>query len=256
MKVVILAGGLGTRLQEETSVKPKPMIDVGGYPLLWHIMSIYAAYGFKEFIIALGYKGAWIKKYFLDFYRLDHDFTIQLSDGQIKMHGGKREDWIVHLIDTGVNTETGGRIKKLAKWIGNETFMLTYGDGVGNINIEELLAFHREHGKTATVTAVRPPARFGAINLSNGLVSEFMEKPQTGEGLINGGFFVLEPKIFDYIKGDDTIFEREPLERLSGEGQLAGYRHEGFWQGADVLRDVKLLNSLCEGGNPPWKIGK
>ena len=256
MKIIILAGGLGTRLQEETTVKPKPMIDVGGRPILWHIMSIYATHGYKEFVVALGYKGEVIKNYFLNYYYLRNSFSIYLSNGRLDVHDGDREDWVVHLVDTGLHTETGGRVNRLAPWIGNETFMMTYGDGVANINIRELEAFHRRHGKLATVTAVRPSARFGDLDLDGDLVARFAEKPQIGEGWINGGFFVLEPGVLDYIEGDETIFEREPLERLAHDGQLAAYRHADFWRCMDTLRDVRLLESLWREGNAPWKVWK
>jgi len=254
MKVVILAGGFGTRLQEETTMKPKPMVEIGGKPILWHIMNIYAAHGYKEFIIALGYKGEVIKNYFLNYYYLRNSFSIRLNNGHIDVYDSGREDWIVHLIDTGLHTETGGRIKRLAPWIGNETFMMTYGDGVANINIRELVAFHRRHGRLATVTAVRPPARFGGLSFEGDLVTRFIEKPQIGEGWINGGFFVLEPGVLDYIEGDETIFEREPLERLAQDRQLVAYRHDDFWQCMDTLRDVRLLESLWERGDAPWKV--
>jgi glucose-1-phosphate cytidylyltransferase len=253
MKTVILAGGLGTRLAEETELKPKPMVEIGGRPILWHIMNIYAAHGYKEFILALGHKGEVIKNYFLNYYYTRNSFTIHLANGHVDVHDGEMEDWIVQLIDTGARTETGGRIKRLAPWIGNETFMMTYGDGVTGINIRELVAFHREHGRIATVTAVRPPARFGGLSFEGDLVTTFVEKPQIGEGWINGGFFVLEPRVLDYIEGDETTFEREPLERLAQDEQLVAYRNEGFWQGMDTLRDVRLLNSLWESGAAPWK---
>ena len=256
MKVVILAGGMGTRMQEETAVKPKPMVEIGGKPILWHIMKIYSAYAFNEFVITLGYKGEWIKKYFLNYYHLDNDFSIHTKDGRIDMHDGEYEDWIVHLVDTGQETMTGGRLKRLKKWIGNETFMMTYGDGVANINIKELFAFHRKHGKLATVTAVRPEARFGGLTLEEDSVTQFLEKPQVGEGWINGGFFVLEPKVLDYIGGDDTFFEWEPVRKLVAEGQLAAFRHDGFWQPMDTLRDVQRLNDLWAKNNAPWKIWK
>ena len=254
MKVIILAGGLGTRLSEETVSKPKPMVEIGGRPILWHILQIYAAYGYKESVIALGYKGEVIKKYFVDYHFLRNNFSIHLNDGNISVHDGECEDWTVHLIDTGVSTETGGRIKRLARWIGNETFMMTYGDGVANINFRDLVAFHHKHGKLATVTAVRPPARFGGLDFNGDLVTSFLEKPQTGEGWINGGYFVLEPGVMDYIEGDGTLFEREPLERLAENGQLVAYRHKGFWQCMDTLRDVRLLENLWEGGQAPWKV--
>ena len=254
MKVVILAGGLGARLQEETEIKPKPMVEIGGRPILWHIMSIYASYGFNEFIVALGYKGEVIKNYFLNFYYLRNNLSININNGQANVHDGHREDWTLHLIDTGLHSQTGGRIKQLAPWIGNETFMMTYGDGVADINIQNLLAAHRKHGKLATVTAVRPPARFGSMNLQGNLVAEFAEKTQIGEGWINGGFFVLEKGVLDYIDGHQIIFEKEPLERLAKDGQLVAYRHEGFWQCMDTLRDVHLLESLWESGKVPWKV--
>src|SRR5690349_20712026 len=207
MKVVILAGGLGTRLTEETTVKPKPMVEIGGYPILWHIMKGYAHYGFKEFVIALGYKGEIISRYFLDYYMLSSDLTINLGTGETKFHDRQREDWLVHLIDTGLKTMTGGRVKRLEKLINGETFLLTYGDGVCNIDINKLIAFHKSHGKLATVTAVRPPARFGGLQFNGDLVSEFTEKPQIGEGWINGGFMVLEPEVFKYMHDDQTILE-------------------------------------------------
>lgn len=252
MKVVILAGGMGSRLQEETVVKPKPMVEIGSRPMLWHIMKIYDAYGYKEFVIALGYRGEVIKNYFLNYYYLRNDFSIHLANGRVDVHDGGHEEWLVHLIDTGLDTQTGGRIKRLAPWLGGQTFMLTYGDGVADIDIQGLVAFHRRHGRLATVTAVRPPARFGGLRFHGEQVAQFEEKPQIGEGWINGGFFVLEPGVLDYIEGDEAIFERGPLERLAAEGQLMAYRHEGFWQGMDTLRDLRLLENLWESGNAPW----
>lgn len=254
MKVVLLAGGMGTRLSEETDVKPKPMVEIGGHPLLWHIMRSYATYGFKEFVVALGYKGEAISRYFLDYYQLNCNLTVSMGTGTVTVHDGQREDWIVHLVDTGLATQTGGRVKWLAPWVGNETFMLTYGDGVCDANLQDLLQFHKAHGRLATVTAVRPPSRFGGLSFNGDLVTEFSEKPQIGEGWINGGFFVLEPGVFDYIDGNETIFEREPLERLAKDGQLAAYRHEGFWQCMDNLRDVRLLETLWANGKAPWKV--
>src|SRR5262245_29473067 len=215
MKVVILAGGLGTRLTEETETKPKPMVEVGGRPILWHIMKSYACRGFKEFAIALGYRGEAIKRYFLDYARLQCDFTVNLASGDLMRRDNVRDDWTVHLVDTGLNTMTGGRIKRLAPLLGRETFMATYGDGVCNVDLKALLAFHRAHGKLATVTAVRPPARFGGLVFEGHRVVEFTEKPQVGEGWINGGFFVLEPGALDYIAGDETYFERDPMENLA-----------------------------------------
>jgi glucose-1-phosphate cytidylyltransferase len=256
IKVVILAGGLGTRLQEETVVKPKPMVEIGEKPILWHIMKIYSSHGFNEFAIALGYKGEWIKKYFLNYQHLYSDFSIHTKDGRIEMHDDKQEDWTVHLVDTGLETSTGGRMKRLRKLIGDRTFMMTYGDGVANVNIKELLEFHRKHGKLVTVTAVRPESRFGGLEIEQDLVKKFKEKPQLGEGWINGGFFVMEPKVLDYIEGDDILFEGKPLERISAEDQLAAYRHDGFWRPMDTLRDMKLLNDLWAKGAAPWKIWK
>ena len=254
MKTIVLAGGLGTRLQEETTIKPKPMVEIGGHPILWHIMKIYAHYGFKEFLVALGYKGEIIKSYFLNYHCLSNSLSVSLKDGNIMPHDGQREDWTVHLIDTGPQTETGGRIKRLAPWIGDETFMMTYGDGVANIDIEDLVSFHRQHGKLATVTAVRPSARFGSLEFNGNLVKKFAEKSQTAAGWINGGFFVLEPEVLEYIDGDDMIFERGPLERLASDGQLAAYKHDSFWQCMDTLRDVRLLESHWQSGEAPWKV--
>jgi glucose-1-phosphate cytidylyltransferase len=254
MKTIILAGGMGTRLAEETELTPKPMVEIGGPPILWHIMKIYAAYGFKEFVIAVGYKAETIKNYFLNYYYLRNDFSIRFDTGKLDVHDGDQDDWLVHLVDTGIDTQTGGRIKRLAKWVDSETFMMTYGDGVASIDLSDLYAFHRRHGKLATVTAVRPPARFGGLNFNGDLVCEFTEKPQIGEGWINGGFFVLEPGVFDYIDSDETVFERDPLERLAADGELVAYRHEGFWQCMDTLRDVRLLESLWQSGDVPWKV--
>ncbi len=256
MKVAILAGGVGSRLVEETETKPKPMVEIGGKPILWHIMMHYAHYGFTEFVIALGYKGEVIKKYMIDFCRLNSNLTVEFNSGKVRMHDGYRPDWKVDLVDTGVNTMTGGRIKRLAPFLGDETFMLTWGDGVSDVNLKDLLAFHRAHGKLATLTAVRPPARFGHLEFKGNEVIRFTEKPQTSEGWINGAFFVLEPKVFDYIDGDETQWEREPLDRLSRDSQLMAYHHTSFWQCMDTLRDKKLLESLWESGNPPWVVAK
>lgn len=254
MKVVILAGGLGSRLGEETAVKPKPMVEIGGFPILWHIMQIYSAYGFNEFVIALGYKGFVIKDYFLNFRPRTRNFSISMGSGKIRYHDGAESDWTVHLVDTGYETMTGGRIRRASEFIGDEPFMLTYGDGVANIDIRALLEFHKRSGKLATVTTVRPAARFGTVVLKDGVVSSFHEKSQSGEGWINGGFFVLEPEIRRYVReGDRTVWEQEPLETLAREGQLAAYEHSGFWHPMDTLRDVRQLEELWQSGVPPWK---
>ena len=254
MKVALLAGGLGTRLAEETEVKPKPMVEIGGKPILWHIMMHYSHYGFNNFAIALGYKGEVIKKYMLDYCSLNSNLTVDFQTGAVTMQGGHRPDWIVDLVDTGMNTLTGGRIKRLAPHIGNETFMATYGDGVSDVNLQDLLVFHKSHGKLVTLTVVHPPARFGHLELDDNQVIEFSEKPQTREGWINSGFFVLEPEIFDYIDGDDKYWEKEPLERLAKEGQVMAYKHTSFWQCMDTIRDKKLLETLWQTGNAPWKM--
>jgi glucose-1-phosphate cytidylyltransferase len=254
VKVGILAGGVGSRLAEETQVKPKPMVEIGGRPILWHIMMHYAHYGFKEFVIALGYKGEVIKRYMLDYCSLNSDLIVNLKTGEARINSSYKTDWTVELVDTGIPTLTGGRIKRLAPYLGDQTFMLTWGDGVSDVNLHDLLAFHRSHGKLATLTAVRPPARFGHIVLQDDQVSEFSAKPQTSTGWINGAFFVLEPGVFDYIDGDDTQWEREPLERLAKDGQLMAYRHTSFWQCMDTLRDKRLLEDLWQSGNAPWNI--
>lgn len=254
MKTVILAGGMGTRLSEETEVRPKPMVEIGGRPILWHIMKIFAAFGQREFLIALGYKGEMIKSYFLNYHYLQNNITVNLGGGQVNVHGCTPDDWTVHLVDTGLQTNTGGRIRRLKEWIGNETFMMTYGDGVARLDVAGLLAFHRRHGRLATITAVRPPGRFGGLNLEDDFVTQFVEKPQLGEGWINGGFFVLEPEVLDFIDGDDTSFEGEPLERLARDEQLVAYRLDEFWQCMDTLRDVRFLNAVWEGGEVPWRI--
>jgi glucose-1-phosphate cytidylyltransferase len=253
MKVAILAGGVGSRLSEETHIKPKPMVEIGARPIIWHIMKHYSVYGLNDFVLALGYKGEYIKKYFVDFCSLESDLTVKLGTGEVTRHQNNHPDWNVDLVDTGVETLTGGRIKRLAPRIGNETFMLTWGDGVSNVDLKRLLEFHRSHGKLATVTAVRPTARFGHMTFDGDVVLEFSEKPQAAEGWINGAFFVLEPAIFDYIEGDQTQWEKEPMERLAREGQLMAYRHTDFWQCMDTLRDKVLLDSLWQKGDAPWK---
>jgi glucose-1-phosphate cytidylyltransferase len=255
VKAVILAGGFGSRLAEETVIRPKPMVEVGGKPILWHILNIYSAQGVNEFIIALGYKGEIIKEYFLNFYAFNNDISIDLARGQTVVHDGKQPPWSVHLVDTGLRTSTGGRIKRIEPWLADdETFMLTYGDGVADIDMEALMRFHRAHGKLATVTVVRPPARFGGVALAGERVAEFMEKPQSGEGWINGGFFVLNRGVMDYVEGDDVIWEREPLERLALDGQLMAFQHAGFFQPMDTLREKQQLDHLWNSGEAAWKI--
>ena len=254
MKVVILAGGLGTRLAEETEVKPKPMVEIGEQPILWHIIKQYSHYGFNEFFIALGYKGDIIKRYFLDYFSLNGSLTVDVANGRVERHNQDCENWLVHLMDTGPDTLTGGRVKRLEPWLRDATFMVTYGDGVSNVDLQALLCFHRSHGRIATVTAVRPPARFGGLIFDGDLVADFTEKPQAGEGWINGGFLVFEPAIFDYLEGDQSSLEADALERLAAERQLAAYLHGDFWQCMDHLRDVRLLRSLWQGGNAPWKV--
>jgi glucose-1-phosphate cytidylyltransferase len=255
MKVGILAGGHGTRLAEETEIKPKPMVEIGGQPILWHIMMHYSCYGYHKFVIALGYKGEVIKRYMVDYCSLNSNLTVRLKNGQVERHGNDNlQDWTVELIDTGLSTMTGGRIKRLQPYMGNETFMLTWGDGVSTIDLHALLAFHRSHGKLATVSAVRPPARYGHMEFEGNRISRFDEKPQAAEGWINGAFFVLEPAVFDYIEGDETQFEKEPLERLAADGQLMAYKHEGFWQCMDTRREKHILETLWQSGKAPWKI--
>lgn len=254
MKVVILAGGLGTRLAEETVVKPKPMIEIGGRPILWHIMKHFAHHGLTEFVIALGYKGEVIKRYFCDYAALSGNLTVDLATGAIRHHGRETENWTVHLVDTGQDTLTGGRVKRLERLLRDGRFLVTYGDGVADVDLRELVAFHRAKGRIGTVTAVRPPARFGGIFFDGDLVSRFTEKPQAGEGWINGGYLVFEPEFLDFLDGDGTSLEATALERLVARRELAVYRHEGFWQCMDTLRDKRLLESLWEGGRAPWKV--
>ncbi len=257
MKVVILAGGLGSRLSEETTLRPKPMVEIGGKPILWHIMNIYAAHRINEFIIALGYKAEIIKEYFLNFYALNNDISIDLACGKTIIHDGSQPHWKVHLVDTGLHTQTGGRLKRLEKWLDeDETFFFTYGDCVADLDISCLLAFHKSHGKLATVTTVLPPERFGRIAFEGDQVTEFYEKVQTGDGWINGGYFVLNRKALDYIEGDNTIWERDPVERLARDGQLVGYRHHGFWSPMDTLKEKSILDALWDSGNALWKIWK
>ena len=253
MQAVILAGGFGTRLLEETEIKPKPMVEIGGRPILWHIMKIYAHYGVTDFIICLGYKGYVIKEFFVNYRLHVSDITVDVAGGSILVHRNVADDWKVTLIETGLRTMTGGRVKRIRDYIGNEDFFLTYGDGVADIDISALLAFHRAEGRLATVTAVTPPGRFGALEMDGGRVASFQEKPAGDHASINGGFFVLSPRVIDYIDGDDTVFERAPLERLARDGQLSAYRHQGFWHAMDTLRDKNQLEALWSGGNPPWK---
>ncbi|MGD8486127.1 MAG: glucose-1-phosphate cytidylyltransferase [Chloroflexota bacterium] len=252
MKVVILAGGLGTRLAEETDVRPKPMVEVGHRPILWHIMKHYAASGFTEFVIALGYKGEEIKRFFADYLTLDGDITVHLEDGRISRHRQSTENWVVDLVDTGFSTNTGGRVKRLAPWLAGERFMLTYGDGVSTVDLDRLLQHHETHRRLATLTAVRPPSRFGGLELRDDGTIDFTEKPQMGEGWINGGFMVVEPQVLSYIEGDDASFEADVLERLANERQLTAYKHDGFWQPMDTLRDVRYLRGLWTSGEAPW----
>ncbi len=252
MKTVLLAGGLGTRLSEETASRPKPMVEVGGKPLLWHLMKLYASAGFEEFVIACGYKQEVIKDYFRSLYATVNDLTIDFSTGNIDFHVQHALNWMVQVVDTGQETMTGGRVKRLQEHIGGETFMCTYGDGLASIDIAELVAFHRKAGRLATVTAVRPPARFGVLEIEGDRVVSFSEKPQTSEGWINGGFFVFESAIFDRIEGDKTILEHEPLVSLAADKQLSVYKHDGFWQPMDTLRDKRYLEELWASGSPSW----
>ena len=254
MKVVILAGGLGSRLAEETELKPKPMVEIGGHPILWHIAKHYAHYGYNEFLIALGYRGDLTKRYFLDYQTLSGSMAIDLANETVQSYDKDCEGWKLNLIDTGIETNTGGRLKRLEPLLGKETFMLTYGDGLSNLDFSDLLRFHRSHGRIATVTAVRPPARFGGLVFDGDIVVDFTEKPQIGEGWINGGFMVFEPAIFDYLKGDDDSLEADALEQLARDRQLAAYRHDRFWQCMDTLRDKRLLESLWHERQAPWKV--
>ena len=257
MKVVLLAGGFGTRISEESHLKPKPMIEIGEQPILWHIMKQYSAYGFNEFIICAGYKQHIIKEYFADYFLHTSDITFDFTQGKndVVVHHNASEPWKVTVVDTGLNTMTGGRVKRIAPYVGNEPFMLTYGDGVSNVDIGKLLAFHKSHGRLATMTAVNVGQRFGVLDISEeGRINSFREKQHDDGALINGGFMVLQPEVFDYIEGDSTVFEKAPLERLADEGQLMAYRHEGFWQCMDTQRDHQLLEKLWASGQAPWKV--
>ena len=252
--VVVLAGGLGTRLAEETEVKPKPMVEIGGQPILWHIVKHFAHYGITDIYIALGYRGDVIKRYFLDYHTLGGSMSIELATGAVKRRDVPRDDWRVHLVDTGLETGTGGRLRRLRSHLEGQTFVLTYGDGVADVDLEKLFEFHRRAGRIATITAVRPPARFGALVFDGDRVAEFQEKPQVGEGWINGGYLVFEPEVFEYLPGDDTSLEAHALQRLAQEGQLSAYRHDGFWQCMDTLRDKRQLQQAWDSGDPPWKV--
>lgn len=254
MKAVILAGGLGTRINEETIIRPKPMIEIGGKPILWHIMKIYSTYNIHDFIICLGYKGYMIKEYFANYFLHMSDVTFDVAKNKIEIHQNSAEPWRVTLVETGDKTLTGGRLKRIEPYLDNHDFLLTYGDGLSDIDINASIAYHNQHKKLATLTAVQPPGRFGALAINNGQVVNFCEKPQGDAGWINGGFFVLSPKVLEYIDGDDTIWETAPLERLAQENQLAAYTHEGFWQPMDTLRDKNYLEELWLSGNAPWKI--
>ena len=254
MKVVILAGGLGTRLSEVTELRPKPMVEIGDEPILWHIMKSYAHHGFREFVVALGYKGDVIKRYFLDLRALGGSLKIDLASGAVHHYETMKEDWTVHCVETGLQSNTGGRLRRLRDWIGNETFLCTYGDGVSDVDVPALVAFHKKVGRAATVTAVRPPARFGGLEFDGDLVRAFTEKPQIGEGWINGGFMVLEPKVLDHLTRDEDSLEIQALEKLAAAGQLAAYKHDRFWQCMDTLRDVRYLERLWAEGKAPWKV--
>lgn len=256
MKAVILAGGFGTRLTEETTVRPKPMVEIGGKPILWHIMNIYGAHGINEFIIAVGYKAEVIKEYFLNFYAINNNITVDLNAGNTIIHNdGNQPKWKIHIVDTGLNTQTGGRLKRLRNWLEEEeAFMFTYGDGVADLNINALLKFHKSHGKLATITTVHAPERFGRIVFNGDQITKFHEKPEAVEGWINGGFFILNPKVIEYIENDETMWERNPIEKLAHDNQLMGYRHYGFWSCMDTLKEKNFLEDLWNSGKAPWKI--
>jgi glucose-1-phosphate cytidylyltransferase len=255
MKTVILAGGFGTRLSEETDIKPKPMVEIGEKPILWHIMKLYSHFGFDEFVICLGYKGYIIKEYFANYFIHQSDLTIDLGKNKMEIHDSSAEPWKITLVNTGFNTMTGGRVKRIRKYVEDDSFMLTYGDGVSDVNINNLIKFHQKNGKYATLTSVQPLGRFGALNIDpNGNVLNFQEKPKGDGSWINGGFFVLEPEVFDYIEGDGTFWEKEPLENLAKDNQLMSYTHNGFWQPMDTLRDKKELDSLWKSEKAPWRV--
>ncbi len=255
MRTLILAGGLGSRLSEETVTKPKPMVEIGSDPILWHILKHYAHYGYDDFVIALGYRGELIKQYFTQYAALSGDLMVRTNGGVVERSASAttRDDWTLHLVDTGYDTATGGRMRRVAHLL-DDTFMMTFGDGVSDVDISRLVAFHKAHGRLATITAVRPPARFGHVEIQGDAVIEFSEKPQTGEGWINGGYMVLEPQVLDYITDDDVYFQTEPMERLAADGQLMAYRHDSFWQCMDTMRDRNMLESLWQSGHAPWKV--
>lgn len=255
MKTVILAGGFGTRLSEETDIKPKPMVEIGEKPILWHIMKLYSHFGFDEFVICLGYKGYIIKEYFANYFIHQSDLTIDLGKNEIEVHDSSAEPWKITLVDTGLNTMTGGRIKRIKKYVEEDSFMLTYGDGLSDVNINNLINFHQKHNKYATLTSVQPLGRFGALDMNqSGKINNFQEKPMGDGSWINGGFFVLEPQIFDYIEGDSTFWEKEPLENLANDNQLMGFTHNGFWKPMDTLRDKKELDELWKSEKAPWRV--
>ena len=254
MKAVILAGGYGTRISEESLLRPKPMVEIGGRPILWHIMKIYAAHGITDFVICLGYKGYMIKEFFANYYLHGADVTIDTGTGEVEYHQAVTEPWRVTLVDTGPDTMTGGRIKRVARYLGDEPFCMTYGDGVGTVDIGRLIEFHRSHGRQATLTAVAPPGRFGALDISRSRVERFTEKPPGDGAYISGGFFVLEHPVLDLIEGDETVWERGPMERLASAGELMAYRHDGFWHPMDTLRDAQHLEALWRSGEAPWKV--
>ena len=258
MKTLILAGGYGTRLSEETDIKPKPMVEIGGRPILWHIMKIYSKYGFNDFVILLGYRGYYVKEYFANYFLHQSDVTIDMSNGQMEVHNNSSEPWKVTLLDTGLDSMTGGRVKRAQDFVGDKPFMLTYGDGVANINIQELIKFHKSHGKAMTITSAQPDGRFGALDIDeNDKLREFKEKPKGGGGWINAGFFVCESKVFDYItEGDKEVFEQNPLMNLAKEGEVYTYKHRNFWLPMDTLREKMILNQMCESGNAPWMTWK
>jgi glucose-1-phosphate cytidylyltransferase len=256
MKVVILAGGLGTRFREETITRPKPMVEIGGKPMLWHIMKLYSHYNFMDFVICLGYKGYMIKEYFANYLLHTSDITIDMIENSISTHRCFAEPWRVSLIDTGDTTMTGGRIKRIKEFIGDETFMMTYGDGVSNVNINELLKFHKQHGKIATVTSIVPSGKFGALTIENDIVTRFREKPKDEGTYVSGGFFVFEPSVFDYIDGDNITLEHEPLQMLTKEGQLASYKHDDFWHSMDTMYEKNELETMWNSGKAPWKVWK